>query len=141
MSLDARSWIVVASLTLAGCGKATYPVQGVVQFEDGRPAVELARGFVSFQGLDRNVSAQGEIQDDGTFELSTFQQGDGAFPGAYQVLVTPPPYNGPESQKAPRLLDPQFSDRKRSPIKLAVEAKRNEIAVRVQRLKKPGGAL
>jgi hypothetical protein len=110
-------------------------VQGLVQFEDGQAAVELAGGFVSFQGIDRAVSAQGEIRRDGTFELSTFAEADGAFPGKYRVMVTPPPFAGSEAQRAPRLLDPTFSDPHKTPLKIDVEAKRNEVTIRVGRSK------
>jgi hypothetical protein len=122
---------LVASVCLCGCSAETYPVQGTVQFEDGRAAGELAGGFVSFQGVERQISAQGEIRGDGTFELSTFAEGDGAFPGAYRVLVTPPPWEGSEGRRVQRLIDPAFSDPEKTPLEVEVMPKRNQVTLPV----------
>jgi hypothetical protein len=79
-------------LFLSGCGPQnmpTYPVQGKVVFPDGKP---LNQGWVSFRCLDveRPPSSKGQIQPDGTFVLTTFQQGDGAIEGRHQVLINVP---------------------------------------------------
>ena len=122
-------------LLIVGCGSGTYPVQGIVMYDDGKPATQLAGGFVSFQSVEGGVSAQGDIQRDGSFTLSMFKQGDGALPGKYTVMVTPPPFSGSETQRAPVLIDPAFSDPKRPLIEVTVEAQRNDLTLNVRRAK------
>lgn len=119
---------------LAGCGNGMYPVEGVVQFEDGQAAKELAGGMVSLQGLDRGVSSQGEIRADGSFTISTHAEADGAYPGKYRVMVTPPPPPS-ESSRVARVLEPIYSDPQKTPLEITVAAKRNTIKLRVDRRK------
>src|SRR5690349_18876722 len=75
----------------AGCGSGnTSPVRGKVVFKDGKP---LNGGLVVFRPVDQKlqVSSRGDIHQDGTFTLGTYQEGDGAIPGKYQAAITPPP--------------------------------------------------
>jgi hypothetical protein len=72
-----------------GCGNykaKTYPAGGRVTFQNG---TEVTSGTVSFRPLEGELktSARGEIQPDGSFELTTFTAGDGALPGRHEVLV------------------------------------------------------
>lgn len=78
-----------------GCGEAveappkTYKVSGKVTYK-GQP---VSKATVTFQALDAGDSANrrpaiGEIQPDGTYQLSTFNPDDGALPGDYQVVIT-----------------------------------------------------
>ena len=127
-------WSVLAACLLvnAGCGKGTYPVQGMVRFEDGKPATELAGGFVNFQAVDQEISAQGDIKPDGSFVLSTHKEDDGAAPGKYRVIVTQPPYRGPQLIP-PQLIDPEFSKQGTTPLEVTVEAKSNQFRLDVRR--------
>src|SRR5260370_23831932 len=73
---------------MSGCSSGLYPVKGKVVFKDGTP---LKGGIVVFESLDHDrVMARGDIGSDGTFSLSTNKPGDGALPGKYRVLVSPP---------------------------------------------------
>src|SRR5262245_13341051 len=89
-------WAAAAVLALAsapGCGgNRTYPVQGRVVFKDGADIRPLVGGLVVFEPLDPGGkdSARGEILPDGTFRLGTYKEADGAPPGRYRALVTPP---------------------------------------------------
>ena len=86
--------IVLAILAcLQGCGSdhpPTYPVSGKVVFEDGKPlttgGLVLLESVVT-EGLP--VNARGTINADGTFELTTFEDGDGAVAGKHRMLVRP----------------------------------------------------
>ncbi|MFN3190559.1 MAG: hypothetical protein ACE361_08550 [Aureliella sp.] len=73
-------------LALAGCsGKLrTYPVEGKVQFEGGRPVVV---GIVELQSIEHKINARGDINRDGTFTLTTFEPGDGAVAGKHKCVV------------------------------------------------------
>ena len=86
----------MASIALVGCGGGpvpTYRAGGKVVFPDGKP---MQGGNVEFRAVNKtpagdNPVARGEIQSDGTFELSTFRPGDGAVEGEHLALVVPPP--------------------------------------------------
>lgn len=82
--------VLLAGLSLAGCGGSNlYPAQGKVTFKDGTP---LTAGWVVFESATpgAKAGARGNIQPDGTFQLSTFKEGDGALEGPYRVAVMPP---------------------------------------------------
>ncbi|MGD0039728.1 MAG: hypothetical protein ABSE84_04780 [Isosphaeraceae bacterium] len=86
-------WFVLAVVLLSscwGCGSnagpyvgKTVPVKGKVTYK-GKP---LTRGEILFEP-DSGREANGNIQPDGTFELSTFKAGDGAIPGKHRVAVS-----------------------------------------------------
>ncbi len=89
-----RTWnvlIVVAVATVfaaavVGCGKGrpkTVPVTGTVTF-DGKP-VEGAS--VAFYPAEGGRPATGTTDAQGKFTLTTFESGDGALPGSYNVTV------------------------------------------------------
>lgn len=68
----------------AGCSQtpAVVPVTGMVLY-NGAP---LPFGIVMFQP-EKGQAAQGEIQPDGSFQLSTYGPNDGAVPGHHKVSV------------------------------------------------------
>lgn len=75
---------------LPGCGDGTdHPttvkVHGAVTC-DGQP---LTKGSIAFQATSDTTlrPATGELNEDGTYELSSFQRGDGAMPGEYKVVI------------------------------------------------------
>ena len=77
-------------LPLSGCGQSsaaipsTYPVKGKVSFK-GKP---LTNGSIVFEPTDAGKDAYGKIQPDGTFELTTYKEKDGAVVGSHRVYVT-----------------------------------------------------
>lgn len=76
------------SLVAGGCGGTdvehpeTTPVKGTVSYK-GKP---LDSGTISFVS-DGGHTASGPIKSDGTFDLSTFGEGDGAVLGHHRVRV------------------------------------------------------
>jgi hypothetical protein len=115
---------------LAGCGRSTYTVRGKVVFPDGTP---LEGGWVVFHKSEgeSEVSADGPIQANGTFELRTNRPGDGVPPGTYRVLVKPRERNKKERLTLPLFIDPKFERFETSGIVLTVEAKENDFEIRV----------
>lgn len=93
---------------LAGCGNGkltTQPVSGKVSF-NRKP---LTHGTVILQP-DVGPVAQGEIQKDGSFRLSSYQPNDGAVIGRHRVTVVSrgKPRNGPVGEPLPgKLLIPE----------------------------------
>ena len=77
--------------TTSGCGKPahqleTAPVRGIVTL-DGKP---LPSGYVVVP-TTRGRMASGKIQPDGSFVLSTYEDGDGAQVGTHPVIVNEVP--------------------------------------------------
>jgi len=118
---------------LAGCQSdrtKAYPVSGVVVLENGQPATDLAGGMVTFSSSELKTSSIVEIGIDGTFQLTTLRQGDGAVPGTYEVAVeSPTPETGDRKvkqvQTVPRYVCVQSQ--------VTVEPKRNEIRLTVRK--------
>jgi hypothetical protein len=92
-----------------GCTQtpSVVPVSGKVVY-NGEP---LPFGTVMFQP-EQGQAAQGEIQPDGTFQLSTYGPNDGAVPGHHKVSVRcfstqKPGADGGDAGAPGRLLIPQ----------------------------------
>jgi hypothetical protein len=62
----------------------TVPVKGKVTYK-GKP---LTQGEIVFEPDSAGREAHGNILPDGSFELTTFKQGDGAVPGTHRIAVT-----------------------------------------------------
>lgn len=79
---------LLATLTSGGCGSdnpKTVKVTGKISY-NGQP---LNSGTVALipKDTDAGYGATGQIQEDGTFELTSFKPNDGAAPGQYAVTV------------------------------------------------------
>jgi hypothetical protein len=110
-----------------GCGDgedahpATVPVQGKVTYK-GEP---VPKGTITFQP-DGGRPAVGEIQPDGTYQLSTFGDKDGAIPGPHKVMIianTGDPTKMPSSPGyvVPKDLVPKkYADLKTSGLEITV---------------------
>jgi hypothetical protein len=140
----ARLFIFGGALVwLSGCGSSNnldvYPVKGKITFE-GQPM--KGGGAISFVPTGGQAGAQGggEIKEDGTYELTTYEPGDGSIPGDFRVVITqvtvkepetspdgsaPIPVDGPNVAPADQI--PQiYSDFANSPLTAKVEEKPNE---------------
>ncbi|MFK7734792.1 MAG: hypothetical protein AB8B50_02120 [Pirellulaceae bacterium] len=86
MAAFCNASLVVVLLASIGCSgnPRTYPVQGKVQFDNGRPVLV---GVVEFQSIEGKINARGDIARDGTFTLTTFESGDGAVAGKHKCVV------------------------------------------------------
>ena len=101
-----RSCLVVAAFSgvlLCGClgGSSqtlnVVPVSGKVLY-NGEP-VEGA--IVSFMGEEAPKSAVGETDAEGVFQLTTFDDNDGAVPGQHTVTITKIQEEGPKAESQP----------------------------------------
>jgi len=130
-----RALLAGMLLASAGCGgKRLYPVEGVVQYEDGTPARELAGGTVSLEAVADKSNAAGEISKDGTFRIRDPLGKDGAGAGEYRVLVLPSEGN---ERRNPPLIDPVYKRYETSGITVAVKEEPNKVTITVRR---PAGA-
>ena len=76
--------LIAAATTTLGCKKnpEVVPVAGKVLY-NGKP---LPFGIVMFQP-EVGQAAQGEIQPDGSFQLSSYLPNDGAVPGRHKISI------------------------------------------------------
>ena len=126
------------AIGLSGCDSGsvlTYRVVGKVTFPDGTP---LAGGWVEFKPVDseHRVSARGQIHPDGTFELGTFEEADGAIVGKHQAVVVPPLPKGDrdEMRVVPQIIDEKFRRFDTSGLKFTVTPEGpNEFSIEVER--------
>jgi hypothetical protein len=122
---------------LSGCGSGLHPVEGKVVWKDGSPAKELENGYVVFDLPEKQTSARGTIQGDGTFRLTTNKPNDGALAGDYKVLVVEigrKPLGGPDATAiAPGAMDTKFSDPRTSGLTASVKPGTNQITLTVER--------
>jgi hypothetical protein len=86
---------------VAGCSRPSYqlqtaPVSGKVTL-DGQP---LTSGYVVIPTAKGRM-ASGRLQPDGTFVMTTYDEGDGAQVGTHPVIVNPIPLDeyAPPGQK------------------------------------------
>jgi hypothetical protein len=129
------AWIAA----LVGCGGGdqvdVYPVKGLVKYQ-GKPMV--GGGSIAFipTTSQEAKAAGGIIKEDGTYEMTTYEEGDGSAPGNYrvvihQVVVSEPPATQdgqapvaaagstvPQADQIP----PIYSDTFNSPLTAKVEA-------------------
>lgn len=134
-----RSMVLILSVVfaiLSGCDSkpATYLVHGMVVYPDGKP---LTEGTVEFETLHgkRPITATGEINEDGTFQVGTYEPNDGAIAGTHRVAVIADFEIGTGIERPgllpPPMLDPRFSDFKTSTLQFEVKPSPNNILVEV----------
>lgn len=121
---------------LSGCDAQieTYLVHGMVVYPDGKP---LTKGTVEFevQGLKKAVTASGDINSDGTFQLGTYEVNDGAIAGTHRVAVIADYEIGTGIERPglipPPILNPKFSEFNTSGLEFEVKPSPNNIMVQV----------
>ena len=134
-----RCWVLVSLLLVAitGCGRSVYPVKGHVAYKDGSDVSVLGGGKVLFAPADpdmEKISPRGDLQPDGTFEISTPTVGAGVKPGRYRVMVAPPPFFAKSrGQQRPELLDERFRDFATSGLEITVTGPVDDYTVTVEK--------
>ncbi len=110
----------------------THPVRGRVYF-DGSPA---AGAYVVFHRTEaangRVLRADGLVDADGSFVLSTYTPNDGAPAGDYKVTVVwRQPFLNTSGRPGPNRLPNQYARAETTPLTIAVKAGQNDVAVDV----------
>jgi hypothetical protein len=118
--------VAVATLVAAilpGCGggegfrASLVPVKGKVTYK-GKP---LTKGTVTFEPDGEGRLATGELQADGTYELTTYQKGDGTVVGQHRVYIKG---TGPNPRK--ELVPQKYTTRQASNLTADVDADHTE---------------
>ena len=145
LSLLPQLAVGVALSLSVGCGSddqrpARVPVTGQVVYPNGQP---LAGGQVAFRsiGMSPRMTARGRFGSDGKFQLQTFEPGDGAIPGEYEVIVVPdiPDDRGTLSEReylrALSPIDERYKEFTRSGLRFTVtqDPAQNQFKVEVRR--------
>jgi hypothetical protein len=128
--------VLVLACFLSGCGPGhpkTAPVRGTVFF-DGKP---VPNGTIMLVPATGN-SATGEIQPDGSFTLTTFQNGDGAIPAEYKVVIIARQDTSsrlPEERNPlpPIIVPIQYTSAATSPLRAEIKDQENVLELRLSR--------
>jgi len=127
--LHPSSFILLVGLV--GCGPRLYPVHGKVVWENGTEARELARGLVVGESTSGGGGVRGDIEEDGSFTLSTSKPGDGVLPGKYRAAVVE--YR-PGEPLPPPIMDLTFSNLATSKLEINVDPKATtEVILKIRR--------
>lgn len=132
-----------ACVVLAGCGGGggTYPVSGKIVFADGQP---VTAGLITFEPVDTKDgwAASGPIESDGSFEVATTDKLNGAKPGKYRVVITPPEGEGDEVEGEgegetrvvlpPANIDPKFQTVETTSLEAEVKPESNTFTFTVE---------
>src|SRR4051794_35085019 len=153
IAFDRRAVLIVTAALLAGCGgDPSKPklgrVSGTVTYK-GKP---VTKGIVTFipisgPGSKTGQSAMGEIGKDGSYVLTTFENGDGAVLGEHIVLVQSreddPALEGhdmpiPDAQgrvkikPSKNLVPAKYATAEESPLRQTVVAGRNAFPIELK---------
>jgi hypothetical protein len=114
--------------------KPTHPVRGKVFFEGSPPP----QAYVVFQGTDpkdkRPVRADGPVEADGSFVLSTYTAYDGAPVGEYNVTVVwRKPFYDAAGKPGPNLLPERYAKAETSGLKATVKAGPNDVVFELRK--------
>ncbi len=101
----------------SGARPTLVPVKGKVTYK-GQP---LTKGIIRFEPDGYGRMATGELQADGTFVLTTYENGDGAVVGQHRVYFTgtssnpkkelvPQKYTTPDGSKLTADVDPDHTE-------------------------------
>jgi hypothetical protein len=120
-----RGLLPAALLLSAGCGRSLTPVEGVVTC-DGKP-VPGATVCLMPEG-DAGQPACAQTDAAGAFQVRTFRDADGAWPGPYRITVVAPPpppdlgdTKGASMTELMRRWGEAMKERQKNPVKPPVE--------------------
>lgn len=121
--------VPLAVLALAGCSDDLPDrgeVSGTISFQ-GKP---LPGGTITFHPQGEGNPAYGELQSDGTYELTTYEKGDGAVLGEHIVTIEifagqAAPSALPGSETRSSSIPKKYTSVEDSPLKFTVESGSN----------------
>ena len=127
--------VSLVAMVAAGCGRAekqvpVVPVTGSISFQGKPPAgAQIVLHAASGSETDAVVAPVGLVKPDGSFEISTYGEGDGAPAGEYTATVQWFKLVSGDggSGRGPNVLPPKYSQAQTSPIKVAVKTEATQL--------------
>ncbi len=126
-----RIILLLMAVLSTGCAEefrapweTVYPAKGLLHHQ-GRPLAGAQITLIPEEDyIPEHVRPSATTKDDGTFELGTYSNADGAPAGDYKVLVLHYPVTGPKESPSPgpNDLPPRYARRETTPLKLSVSA-------------------
>jgi hypothetical protein len=122
--------LAAMSLAAASCSedepyrKPTVPVRGIVTIDGKVPDTAVQVQFHSLQGMDAEhpTMSQTETKPDGSFEVSTYESGDGVPEGDYALTFSWQKFDlFSRSYTGPDKLSGRYKDPKKSEFKVTVK--------------------
>jgi hypothetical protein len=138
-SMRAIALLAVSALPLlVGCNPdGIHPVQGQVIWKDTKePAVELVNSIISFEQAETQTSARGQIKPDGSFQLTTNNENDGAKIGEHAVLLMEIgrlPQAADPTKLMPGKIPPRYAT-PQSDLRAVIKPGLNQPTIEVERL-------
>lgn len=130
--------VIIVGLNGGGCGSsttkelATFPVTGLIKVNGKSPEraeIRLKPRVPLEDPKRRSVEPYAIVESDGSFQVSTYQDGDGAPPGEYAVTVIWPEITveGGEEVYGRDRLGHAFADPRKPVVTIEVIEGENEI--------------
>lgn len=108
-----------------------HPVAGKVLLSSGSPATRGVIEFRTFTEEGEIVNAFGEIQADGSFQLTTYEENDGALAGEHEAIVLDPAStDGGPVQRS--LFPSRYRAYETSDLKITIEPGPNDVVVELK---------
>jgi hypothetical protein len=111
--------------------RPTHPVRGQV-YLDGAP---VPGAYVAFQSVtSSSVRADGLVEGDGAFRLSTYTAYDGVPAGEYRVSVAwRKPFRDGAGKPGPNLLPARYADAEKSGLRVQITEGVNDVVLELKR--------
>jgi len=123
------------AFVLTGCGSReprvpVVAVSGKISFQGQAPAGAQVVLHPVAKSAESNVAPSGTVKEDGTFQISAYDQGDGAPPGEYvatvewfRIISTGEGSGG----RGPNVLPPQYASPQYSPLRVTVKSEPTDL--------------
>jgi hypothetical protein len=131
-------WLVAlaACAGLPACGSRLHPVDGQLVWADGRPAVELAGGWVYFESAAHRTISRAQVRSDGRFTLTTNRPGGDDVPdGTHRVYVVEP-RPSEEGKSVPPNMDSRFANPDTSGLEVTVPPPSVPVVLQLERARR-----
>lgn len=123
----------LVTLATIGCNGESrvpvVPVSGRIVFQGTAPAGAQVVLHPVSRSDDRSVAPAGIVKDDGSFQISAYDEGDGAPPGDYVATVQWFRLVADEggSGRGPNVLPVKYASPETSPVKVTVKSEATEL--------------
>lgn len=120
--------LLLGLIFLLGCNNGRVKLGGKVTYEDGSA---VPHGTVVF--ATESYQAKGQIESDGTFEVSSTGVKDGLPPGKYKVYIIGATEDvaGKRGESSRSLIDKKYDNYVSTPLSCEVPAPKNTFDIKV----------